>query len=272
MDQRSRRDVLKAMTQAGAALGAIGTMIPSRLAALETPQCRTYRGQRLLGWETVPGDASCSAPGVPLPSPDDIRTISPPGKTYSEIQANILHRNIMAHNVTFKRIVQNTALNFVHIFAHQFRLPFIPSTTNSSLNGETIEGGIFVWDGANSRMDYGCAWQWVINPWASAFQEIRIWNGSQWKAVDALTPDTRWHTLKLVFDYHQQATALIIDGRHSPSQFSVTPKPPTWGPEIAARVQIETISLHVCAGGTGVLHRVQIRNWAWIWAPSAGCV
>lgn len=220
-----------------------------------------YSGTQLLGWETVVGDGICN-----MPLASDIATVQV-NNAFTELRANLKRRAVMAHNITFKRLIADNALDFVHVCEYQFRLPYMPTTSNTLLNGQTIEGGIFVWDGRNTRMDYGVAFQWVLNPWSPLFKKIQCWTGSSWQVVGELEPDTRWHRVKFVLDYRRQQTQLLIDGKTFPSLFTLTAKDASWGTEVAARLQAEIISLDVCRQTTGILHKAQFRHWRWQWLP-----
>ena len=217
------------------------------------------------------GDGVYTAPGEPPITQNDIATIH--YGTYSELQANILKRRIMAHNITYRRITESTALDFVHTFECKFVLPYLPSTGNTTLNAQTIEGGLFIWDGRTTRLDYGLGFQWGLNPW-DRLGELRCWTdigGGQWRPVGYLAPDLSWHTLKIVFDFRRQTTALLIDEKHYPSRFTGTSKPAEWGTEIAAGVQIEIISVYPGELGNGAMHKAHFKDWLWLWEPSNSC-
>ena len=227
---------------------------------------REYRGSNLLGWEIALGDALYARPGEPSVSLDDVETVHESG--YSELQANIHRRVIMAHNITFKRFVDDDAFQFIHTCTYKFRLPYLPQQdANADLNAQTIEGGIFIWDGSGTRLDYGIAFQWILNPW-DEFGNVRTWtdtDGCGWVTVDYLTPDTAWHEVKMVVDFYREATALLIDGVHYLTQFTRTPKPETWGTETAARLQAEIVSIYPEPSGVRAMHKAQFKDWTWVW-------
>jgi hypothetical protein len=227
---------------------------------------RLYQGATLTGWRTVVGDAICHASGEDPVSLSDISTVHL--STYSELRANVLRRSIMAHNITFKRVRNDTALRYIHDARFQFRLPYIPSTSNTRLNAQTAEAGLFVWDGADTRLDYGAAFQWRLNPWSDDFGELWVWTGSRWRNSNRTLPvNTNWHTARFVVNFPNETAALTIDGTAIPIPFSRTPKDDSWGTTIDARFQVENVSLYLCEGGTPVMHRTQFRNWRWLWQP-----
>ncbi len=270
MTQVTRRNFIKL-----AGLGVLSGIAASEY-TLPTIQAipsgtRQYQGNDLSGWAVVVGDGIYAAPGEPSVNQNDIETVN--YGTYSELRANILKRRIMAHNITYQRIIDSNAFDFVYIFECKFMLPYMPSTSRTDLNAQTLEGGLFIWDGSTTRLDYGMGFQWGLNPW-DKFGEMRCWTdigGGQWQPVGYLEPDLSWHTLKIVFDFRRQMTTLMIDEKHYPSCFTGTPKPADWGTEIAAGVQIEIISVYPGEQGNGALHKAYFKDWYWLWEPSSTC-
>jgi hypothetical protein len=122
----------------------------------------------------------------------------------------------------------------------------------------------FVWDGANTRLDYGTAFQWDLNPWGD-FGAIRIWTATgrlgQWVTVGRLTADTNWHHIKIAVDVSSETTALAIDETQYPVELSKTSKPDSWGTEVAARLQAEIVSIYPEPSGLMAAHKAQFRNW-----------
>jgi hypothetical protein len=156
--------------------------------------------------------------------PTDIKTVHSTG--YSELRANVKRRVIMAHNLTFKRVIDTSALNSVHTCTYRFRLPYTPSVTNELWNGETIEGGIFVWDGAGTRFDYGLGFQWVVNPWSDKKTFLNTWVANdikpdvktkgEWEKIGNMALDTKWHVIKMTIDVPRQTAAIVLDGNRKP--------------------------------------------------------
>lgn len=260
----TRRDFLKACSAAGLSLA-----VPGLSNHLST---RVYQGTNFVGWEIVVGDGIYAAPGELPVNLNDIQTIH--YSTHSELRANIQRRRIMAHNITFKRITDDLALQYVHICRFKFRLPYVPSTDNFDLNAQTLEGGLFVWDGRGTRLDYGLGFQWLLNPWMSNFGEVRSWrdtNGGEWESVGHLQPNTEWHELGIAVDFHRETTLLKIDGIRYPSCFTATSRPEGWGTEIAARFQAEIISVYPEPSGIRAIHKAEFRDWSWTWEPQVRC-
>lgn len=241
--------------------------LATKVAPAEAMVTRSYGGPSLRGWDVVLGDGLYAAPGEQPVSLADIRSDHYADQT--ELVANPSRRRIMAHNITVKTVESASALRRLHRGAYSFRLPYLPQVDNFDLNAQTIEGGIFIWDGPATRLDYGVAFQWALNPWMDEFGDIRTWtewDGGQWQKVGFLTPDTEWHRVRFGFDPVNRTSSITIDGLFFPSAYSRTPKPEDWGTEIAARLQAEIISLYPGEDNPGTLHRAEFRDWSWRWA------
>lgn len=233
------------------------------------PYTIRYQGENFADWEVALGDAIYARPGEDGVTISDIETIHESGN--SELRANILQRIIMAHNITFKRIFNSMARNFIHTCELSFRVPYLPvQDTSATLNAQTLEGGIFVWDGKNTQLDYGVAFQWSLNPW-NEFGVLRSWsdtNGGEWINVGELAPDTEWHRVKIVADFRREATALVVDNKHFLTHFTKLPKPPDWGSETAARFQAEIVSIDPEPSGMTAMHKAEFKDWKWTWEPA----
>lgn len=240
-----------------------------RQVSAATPHQIDYQATDLTGWELALGDGLYVAPGqLPL-SINDIAAYH--HTSHSELQANTQMRGVMAHGIAFKRIYEQAAFSYIHRCDYEFRLPYLPVTNSWPNNAQTVEASLFVWDGAQTRLDYGMAFQWILNPWMSSFGAIRIWtdfNGGAWYDVGYLLPDTAWHTMQMVVDYTQRTTALRIDGRYYLSSFAATAKPTTWDSQTAARLAAEVISLYPGNNPVAPMHVAEIRNWRWVWLPT----
>ncbi|WP_141508695.1 hypothetical protein [Candidatus Chloroploca asiatica] len=254
--------------------------VPLRATSTHSPRiARHYQGTNLSGWEVTLGDALYVRPGECPVTLRDIETVHEPA--HSELRANLQRRIILVHNITFKQMINNEAMHFIHTCIFKFRLPYLPTTdVNADLNAQTFEGGIFVWDGSQTRLDYGMAFQWGLNPWiegehVGAFGVMSSWTTTHdddgtWRAVGHLTPDTEWHEVKMVVNYPGQTTALWVDNKHYGTQFTSIPKPDTWGTEIAARFQVEIISIYPEPTGLRAMHQAQVKDWSWTWKRAHG--
>ncbi|MEI6291945.1 MAG: hypothetical protein WCP19_16100, partial [Chloroflexota bacterium] len=197
-----------------------------------------------------------------------------PSQLFSEMRANIKRRVLMAHNISFKRIIDPLAQNYIHTGIFNFRLPFLPTINqNAQWQGQTLEASISIWDGAVSRRDYGLAFQWDINPW-NEFGKFRIWTGQpdngKWvNNGSSLIPDLNWHQAKMTVDFRHGSTDLIIDGNRHESNFFTTTRPANWGEEVAARFQFEIVSIYPEPLGLKAEHRAQFKDWIWLWNSPA---
>lgn len=267
----NRRDFLKL----GGALLAGGLASPESLVvqAESAGAPAVYQGVNLAGWQVKLGDALYNAPGEPPVDPADIKTVHFSG--YSEVRANVKRRVIMAHNITYRTITDPNALNYIHTCSVSFRLPYLPAPDPAAtLNGQTVEGGIFIWDGPRTRLDYGMAFQWLVNPWGDdkgPSGSLRIWNGKGWIRIGRIPVDTKWHNLKITVDFKRKCTLLLIDNIIRLSRFSKTTRDSTWGNTVDARFQLEAISIDPRPANTiKAMHRVQYKNWKWLW-ETASC-
>ncbi|MDF7799182.1 hypothetical protein P4C99_06880 [Pontiellaceae bacterium B1224] len=221
-----------------------------------------HSGTSLAGWTTVLGDGIYVPTGVSPVTTNDIGTTH--FTEYSELEANSNQRQIMAHNILFKRVNDAEAANVVHDCGYSFRLPYLPTTENSVLNAQTLEGGLFVWND-DDQLDYGGAFQWILNPWISEFGTVQVWTGfctNEWRSVGYLEPDTNWHHVRMQIDFKTQMASLSIDNHLFPFVFTATPKE-GWGPETAARFQVEIVSTF--PGTTGYVHKAHVKDWFWHW-------
>ena len=230
---------------------------------------RDLSGATMAGWKLALGDGIYALPGEAAVSLLDIETRH--DETVSEVRANIQKRQIMAHNITYRRERDDRALDFVHIFTGEFRLPYLPSIENVDENAQTVEAGLFVWDGLETRLDYGAAFQWGLNPYNEGqFGEVRASmegvSAAAWEPVGWLEPDLNWHTFTLAVDYPNERTLLQLDGVTFTSYFVGFAK--QWPAAISAGVQVEAISIYPGDATHGALHRVEFRNWRWQWIAS----
>ena len=220
-----------------------------------------YQGANLAGWTVIVGDGIRGT--VTL---DDIETAH--FSQYSEVRANIQSRpDIMAHNLTFNKISDDTAFNYVHICEYQFRLPYLPSTNNPDFNGQTVEGGISLWNGI-TRLNYSVGFQWIVNPyWMTGV--VQCWTPRLWQPIGMIPLDTEWHSIKMIIDYQRETTSIQIDGEHYPSCFTKQVGPSDWGTEIASWIASEAISIDPGNNFTGgQTHKAQFKNWIWAWEPA----
>jgi len=229
---------------------------------------RNESGVNLSNWTTVLGDGNYHSPSEPPVTIADIKKVDKPKS--SKLEANINHRRIMAHNLTFHRIIDPQAMTCIHKANYKFKLPYLPSTGQTNFNGQTVEGGLFVWDGPNTRLDYGLAFQWVINPWDPEYKSLFYWNGNGWTSLNShLEPDTVYHEIEFMLDITNSNAKLTLDGIEFPENiFSLTTKT-GFGNTVDARFQAETISLFPPETGAVPMQKVRFKNWDWQWTTQA---
>ena len=228
------------------------------------PILRSESGVNFDNWTVVIGDGNYTAPGEPPVNSNDISTVN---KTnHSVLKANVLNRRIMVHNITYHKIVDDDAMTCLHTAKYKFKMPYTISTANTDFNGQTVEGGLFVWDGPDTELDYGLAFQWVINPWDANYKSFRYWDGSTWQALGTLEPDTQYHTVEFELDIPNEEAYLTLDGfTFLNNVFSATTKT-GWSSIIEARFQAETISIFPPATGSVPLQKVNFKDWEWEWS------
>ncbi len=225
---------------------------------------RNESGSNLSIWTTVLGDGNYHNPSVPPVTIDDIKRVDE--TAFSILEANIHNRRIMAHNISFNRITDPQALTCVHKAKYNFKLPYLPSTGQINFNGQTIEGGLFVWDGVTAQLDYGLAFQWIINPWDPNYKKLFFWNGSSWTSFNTnLEPDTQFHEIEFTLDIPNANATIKLDGvPFVQNVFSITPKT-GWGTTVDARFQAETISIFPPETGPIPMQKVDFKDWEWNW-------
>ncbi len=262
----SRRYALK-LAAAGAGVALVGSAWPTNLAHAAAPS--DEGGSDLTGWDLVIGDGVWTGPGQAPVGPDDI-ALAHTG-ALSELAANVQRRGVMAHAIAFRRYLDLHRLALRHTAEIEFRLPDLPTTSNWEYNAQTLEMGLFVWDGPDTRLDHGMAVQWVLNPWVPEFGEIRAWSmteqGPVWLPVGSLTPDTAWHRMYIDYKPGSGLARLELDGHRIDVAETLTAKAAHWGTTIDARLQAEIVSVWPGPNPSVPSHRAEFRNWAWTATP-----
>ncbi|MEV4641322.1 hypothetical protein AB0J80_28665 [Actinoplanes sp. NPDC049548] len=265
---------MKASTKPGSRrlLSLVGTAVAAGVAAaagLAQPAMASTlvtvgTGADLSGWQTVLGGSTFAATGqAPVTSAD---VASENRTAYTSLQSNVARRGVMADALSYKRMSGERMMTSVHRASYSFQLPAVPSMAGGSLNAQTVEGGLFVWDGANTRLDHGTAFQWVLNPWLPNFGQLRVWSdadGGAWIPAGYLKPDTAWHSVTFQVDPMRQQVEINLDGGVVPAPYTRTPKV-GWGTDVSARLQVEAISLWPGSAATSApTHEVLVKDWSW---------
>ncbi|WP_075602100.1 hypothetical protein [Saccharicrinis aurantiacus] len=225
---------------------------------------RFEKGTNLENWIVNVGDGNYSLPPEPEVDINDMCTVD--NQSESVLKANVLNRRVMAHNITFKRIVDPAGLTDNHFAKYKFKLPYSISTANTDYNGQTVEGGLFVWDGPDTELDYGLAFQWVINPWDPRYKALLYWNGEGWDEMGVnLEPSDEYCEVEFTLNIPNREAYIKIDNEpFNQNVFSETPKV-GWGNTVDARLQTEIISIYPSATGTVPTHEVAFKDWEWEW-------
>ncbi len=236
---------------------------PARAQTSDPASAGLLSGTDLSGWTTVVGDGIFAKPGHPAVSASDVLTRDL--GTHSELVANVYERGIMAHNIAFKRVIDDSLFAETHRCSYEFRLTSLPTIADFRANGQTVEGGFFIWDGGGTRRDYGIGFQWVINPWDPNFGAIRRWSmaNSGWQPSSFAEPDLDWHRVDMTVEPRRNKAAIAFDGIGGHTIYTRRKKPDYWGTETAGRLQVETISLDPGPSNTGPANTIEVRNWAW---------
>ncbi|MEZ4734605.1 MAG: hypothetical protein R3E79_46535 [Caldilineaceae bacterium] len=259
----SRRGLLRglAATAGMAVLGQGGCTVAQIPGIFES-------GTDLSAWTMTLGDGLYAAPGEAPVGQDDIETIH--HTTHSELRANLQRRQIMVHNLMYKKVIDPTVVDYVHFCSYEFRLPFLPTKGNREENAQTLEGGFSLWDGGTTRINFNTAFQWVLNPYRDA-GTVRVWttvDKGSWQPAGVLPVDTEWHRVLFMINYQAQTGSLAIDGVPYLTTPSTNRGPDRWGRDMSATLAAEIISIFPGGGAYGALHRAEVRNWRWAWLPN----
>jgi hypothetical protein len=218
------------------------------------------------GGVTVLGDGLAVVPPDPPVTNQDIQTLHTSSQTV--LTANSFARAVQAHNITYIPVTDTQAMQSAHVASYEFRLPQLPTAPGATLRPETVEGGLFIWDGANTRLDHGAAFQWRVNPASPDYGKLYTWRADGvnrfWVEIGRIEPDTNWHSLRLEIDPRVRRAAIAVDGIVDSLAYAQEAKP-GFGDDTTARLQIETINALPSPGVAGWRGDAEFRNWRWQW-------
>lgn len=233
-------------------------------------QTTSLSGPNLSGWTSVIGDGVYVAPGESALADRDIQNDQYDDATV--MKANVDRKRAMVHNISFLRSQGGNALRATHRAGYSFRLLALPNEDDPDMAGQTVEGGLFVWDGAETQLDYGAAFQWIVNPKSPDYGKVFAWRATpegvrEWRAVGTLTPDTAWHRVDVVVSPASGAATLSIDnGSVFVSDALAREREPGFGGDVTSRLQVEIISADPPPGNVArKYHVVAVRDWSWTW-------
>ena len=222
-----------------------------------------FSGLNFAGWEVVIGDANYVMNGEAPITINDIETEHQ--DSLSVLSANVDNRYIMTHNITYKKLVSSELMNMKHTAEYEFKIPYQVSTANVDNNGQTVEGGLFIWDGEDTQLDYGLAFQWITNPWVPEYGDIRYWDGANWLYLTNVPVDTAYHKVIFELDIENESASLTIDGVSyaNTNAYSETPKV-GWGTTVDGRLQAEVISIFPSAQAASTpMQEIYFKDWLW---------
>ena len=222
----------------------------------------TFSGEDFSDWNITLGDARYVSSGESDINNDDIETLN--FGDQSVLYANIKERSVMSHNITYKKLVSSQMFDVFHKASYQFKIPYQIRTRSVNYIGQTVEGGLFVSNGRESMLDFGLAFQWIINPWDSNFGVLQYWTGNSWKYLDKLSVDTQYHDVEFELHVRKEEAYMTIDKkRYSLNLFSYTEKS-GFGNTMDARLQAEIVSIFPNQVSKPIpSHQVAFKNWNW---------
>lgn len=262
-----RREFLKKSAAVAGLAAAGGLALPATAsAAQDAPRFVMREGSDLAGWNTVLGDGVGSPREGHRARRSDVDRID--HGTHSELVGNANRRPVMAHAIAFTRLWNMPSFANKHHGTAHFRIPVVPTMQNwDRFAIQTVEVGVFVWDGPSTRLDYGVAMQWVLNPWIPEFGDLRAWtqneNGPEWVTVGHLEPDTEWHEVDMSYRPDGHGTELRVDGTDYEVEETFTVKHDHWGRTIDGRFQLEVVSCWPGEHDEIAPARAEFRDWSW---------
>jgi len=221
-----------------------------------------YSGRNLQNWSVALGDSLIIYEDEEPVTINDIRTRH--YYDYSSVEANINHRGILAHNITYKQIADVKALQVTHRAAFIFNLPGKPSRQNKTGNGHALECGLLVQDGSTTHKQYGVLFRWIINPWRDDFGRIYLWDGAEWQSETALEPDSLRHTVTFTLDRINKSGSIQIDKLKLAGAWSETTLPESVT-GISAKLQFGVLNPFPPEADVCPAASVLFRNWKWEW-------
>jgi len=236
--------------------------------ASESPT--VHAGKTMAGWQIAVGDGLYTAPGEEPVNLSDIRTTH--ADTHTTVEANVLGRDVMAHNITYAWERGGGVDEAVQVFETDVRLPYVPvASGDAAYNPQTIEAQVGSWDGERDAI---CAVQWRINPYTAEYGAVALWTPGhneigEWTIVDSLPVDTRWQRWVFEIDPNARRCAYTIDGRTYAAPTPLNAKP-GWGSLEGAHVGIEIISIYPGTGEAAIRgkpHYAEFKEWRWTIDP-----
>jgi len=221
-----------------------------------------HSGRNLQNWSVSLGDSLILSEEEEPVTLNDVR--SRHYYDYTSVEANINHRGIMAHNITYKQIADVKALQVTHRAAFIFNLPATPTRQNKTNNGHALECGLLIQDGSTTHKQYGVLFRWIINPWQNDFGRIYLWNGEEWQSETTLQPDSLRHTVTFTLDRIGKSGSIQIGNYKMAGAYSETPLSESVT-GISAKLQFGVLNPLTPEADVFPAASVLFKNWKWEW-------
>jgi len=161
------------------------------------------------------------------------------------------------HNITYLKKSHGRITKGVHTASFEFQIPDLDT-------GRTVEGGLFIWIGhENIRLDYGTAFQWILEKNDPKYKKLYYWKDEEWIDSQIIVPLYNNYFYKVTFEVNidDRDASLTFEGKENTftfnNIFSQTKKNDLWTDKTVARFQAECISQN------GTKHRVNFKNYKW---------
>ena len=172
----------------------------------------------------------------------------------SEGEENETH---IIHNITYLEKATARIPEGTHTASYFFQIP-------SFSTGITVEGGLFIWFGNEDvRLDYGTAFQLIVDEDDSNFGKVFYWGGNKWidsgKEVELF--NDFFYKVTFTVNVESRNASIDFEGKEESfifsDIFSETEKDDTWTSGTVARFQAE------CISKDGMKHVVNFKDFYW---------
>jgi len=164
------------------------------------------------------------------------------------------------HNITYLEKSYPNILEGVHTASYSFQIPSLET-------GRTVEGGFFIWIGGETRLDYGTAFQLILDDTDEKYEKLYYWYAKdgeeKWIYSDKKVKiyNDFFYKVTYTLDYNTRYASILFEGKDEfyfiSDIISETTKDKTWTDKTVARFQAESISRD------GKNHKVNFKNYTW---------
>ncbi len=166
-------------------------------------------------------------------------------------------RTHIIHNITYLEKIGGDYAQGQHTASYFFQIP-------SFSTGITAEGGLFVWIGDDAiRLDYGTAFQLIVDSEHANFGRIYYWGGDGWiDSGEEIALDNEFFYKVTFFVAVEDSLASITfeteeDTFLFDDIFSKTEKDESWAADTIARLQAE------CISKDSMKHIINFKDFSW---------